>query len=170
MTVSGWQRFVRRGLSLEAFKFAAYLLIPVGFVIWYSDPRRVRHYLEKGRFIVYPPSQEWPSAERIREIQEKNNVCTWMACQVLRAVSLVSAVALARSLSPLTQRGTRSAHVRSLLPKSSSNSSSSSSSGACDGLSDASAVYCAPAHQLVRYIHSHTHTHTERELLLAPLM
>jgi len=114
MTVSGWQRFVRRGLSLEAFKFAAYLLIPVGFVIWYSDPRRVRHYLEKGRFIVYPPSQEWPSAERIREIQEKNNVCTWRACQVLRAVSLVSAVALARSLlltTPSTRHAQRAREI-----------------------------------------------------------
>jgi hypothetical protein len=39
--------WVRRGLSFEAFKFAVYLGVPIGFVIWYADPRRVRHYLEK---------------------------------------------------------------------------------------------------------------------------
>ena len=44
-----YERWVRRGLSLEAFKFAVYLSVPVSFVIWFANPRRIRHYLEQVR-------------------------------------------------------------------------------------------------------------------------
>lgn len=50
-----FRSFVRRGLSLETFKFTLYLAIPAGITVALLYPGQVNRLVSHFPFVVYPP-------------------------------------------------------------------------------------------------------------------
>jgi len=67
MSYTNW---VRRGLSLEGGKFFVYLSVPVIFVAWFSNPRRIREYLGSYAFLIYPPEEKRQKINSLHELRE----------------------------------------------------------------------------------------------------
>mmetsp|Transcript_3170 Transcript_3170/g.11072 ORF Transcript_3170/g.11072 Transcript_3170/m.11072 type:complete len:80 (-) Transcript_3170:1199-1438(-) len=56
--MSRYTAWVRKGLSLEAFKFVVYVTVPIGFVVYFLEPSRIGGLLQQQSLIVYPPEDE----------------------------------------------------------------------------------------------------------------
>ena len=61
-----WSKAGHGGLALEGFKFAVYLLIPIGATIVYSDPANMKSIVDHFKFISFPPDQYAASKSKLQ--------------------------------------------------------------------------------------------------------
>ena len=59
----------RQGLYLEGWKFAVYLIIPIGASWYYSDPQRQKAAADYWKYIQYPANPNVNMKQQIKELQ-----------------------------------------------------------------------------------------------------
>jgi hypothetical protein len=64
----------KKGLQLEAWKFAVYLFVPIGASIYFNDPEAQRYWADYFQFLKYPASPNTNLVEQFEELQKKREV------------------------------------------------------------------------------------------------
>jgi Pet100 len=57
----------RKGLYLEGYKFALYLIIPIGISWYYTDPERQKRAVDYWKFVQYPAVDNPKDVEELRQ-------------------------------------------------------------------------------------------------------
>mmetsp|Transcript_7193 Transcript_7193/g.12906 ORF Transcript_7193/g.12906 Transcript_7193/m.12906 type:complete len:132 (-) Transcript_7193:221-616(-) len=64
----------KKGLQLEAWKFAVYLFVPIGASIYFNDPEAQRYWADYFQFLKYPASPNTNLKEQFEELQKKREL------------------------------------------------------------------------------------------------
>jgi len=59
----------RQGFYLEGWKFAVYLLIPIGASWYYNDPQRQKAAADYWQYVQYPANPNTNMKEQLKELQ-----------------------------------------------------------------------------------------------------
>jgi hypothetical protein len=59
------------GFTLEAYKFAIYLIIPIGASWYYSDPTRQKESIDYWQFVKYPANPVTGLVEDVRKYKDQ---------------------------------------------------------------------------------------------------
>mmetsp|Transcript_33740 Transcript_33740/g.96944 ORF Transcript_33740/g.96944 Transcript_33740/m.96944 type:complete len:123 (+) Transcript_33740:164-532(+) len=64
----------RKGMYLEAWKFAVYITIPIFASVYYSDPEKQKYYADYWQFIKYPENPNTNVKEQIQKLAEEKEL------------------------------------------------------------------------------------------------